>query len=269
MKARSRAASSSTSRSTTSTPGRIDQAARWVDRVGIAALFPGSDLVLPSLWEAVSGSRELEWAMRDAEGGFVSFTPEMEKCWAWKDELPARGLVCVGKHLGRWAALIAPRLLPALYVVAEERRRALDGFQLEVAEAVRAEGACTGPELRALVGADKKQVDAAVIVLQRALVLTNGKLVAQQQGWGAIAVDLLLRKWKLGTLPAEDDARLELARTVLASSGEVSAADLGGALGWRLKRSRETLEQLVEGREARVREEEGLPLYAAQEPPTE
>ena len=49
-----------------------------------------------------------------------------------------------------------------------------------------------------------------------------------------------------------------LARMVLASSGELSAADLGGALGWRLKRSRETLEELVERGEARVREEDGL-----------
>jgi hypothetical protein len=232
--------------------------------VGIAALFPGSDLVLPSLWEAIAGSRDVDWAIRDeATGKYVSFTPAMDKCWRWKDELPAKRLACVGKHLGRWAALIAPRVLPALYVLADERRQALTGFQLEVAEAVRAGGPCTGHELRALAGVDKKQVDAAVIVLQRALVLTNSGLVEQQQGWGAIAVDMLERVWPLGRLPAVDDARLELARTVLASSGEVSAADLGGALGWRLKRSRETLEQLVERGEARVREEDGLPLFAA------
>src|SRR5881397_3437205 len=54
MKARSRGASSSTRPRSTSTPRRIDSAARWVDGVGIAALFPGSDLVLPSLWEAIA-----------------------------------------------------------------------------------------------------------------------------------------------------------------------------------------------------------------------
>jgi hypothetical protein len=220
--------------------------------------------VLPSLWEAIAGSREVDWAVRDeATGKYVSFTPEMAKCWRWKDELPARRLACVGRHLGRWAALIAPRMLPALYVLADERRQALTGFQLEVAQAVRAEGPCTGPALRGLVGADKKQVDAAVIVLQRALVLTNSGLVEQQQGWGAIAVDVLERVWPLGELPVAADAGLELARAVLASSGEVSAADLGGALGWRVKPSRETLEALVARGEARVREEDGLPLFAA------
>src|SRR5439155_1294576 len=172
--------------------------------------------------------------------------------WSWKDELPERGLACVGKHLGRWAALIAPRLLPAVYVVAADRRDGLTEFQFEVAEAVRAGGPCTGPELRALVGADKKQTDAAVIVLQRALVLTNSGLVEQEQGWGAIAVDVLTRKWKLGRLPRADAAERTLAATVLGSSGELSAADLGGALGWRLKRSRETLEELVERGEAVV-----------------
>jgi hypothetical protein len=235
-----------------------------VDGVGIAALFPGSDLVLPSLWEAIAGSRDVDWAIRDENTGkYVSFTPEMNRCWGWKDELPERGLACVGKHLGRWAALIAPRLLPAVYVVAADRRDGLTEFQLDVAEAVRAEGPCTGPELRALVGADKKQTDAAVIVLQRALVLTNSGLVHQEQGWGAIAVDVLTRKWKLGRLPRADAAERTLAATVLASSGELSAADLGGALGWRLKRSRETLEELVGRGEAGVREIDGLLLYSS------
>src|SRR3954451_10670804 len=152
MKARSRAASSSTSRSTARTPlRRIDAAARWVDGVGLAALLPVSDVVLPSLWEAVSGRREVDWAVR-RDDGKLEFTPEMSRCWAWKDELPARGLACVGKHLGRWAALVAPRLVPALYVTAAERREALDAFQLEVGEAVRTGGPCTGPELRTLLG---------------------------------------------------------------------------------------------------------------------
>jgi hypothetical protein len=53
-------------------------------------------------------------------------------------------------------------------------------------------------------------------------------------------------------------AELALARTVLASSGELSAADLGGALGWRVKRARETLEQL----DVRTRLEHDVRLYS-------
>src|SRR4051812_46234538 len=155
MKARSRGASSSTSRSTTRTPlRRIDAAARWVDAVGLAALLPVSDVVLPSLWEAVSGTREVGWAV-ERDDGKLEFTAEMARCWAWKDELPARGLACVGKHLGRWQALVAPRLVPALWTAAAERRGALGSLELEVAEAVRSAGPSTGPQLREHVGADK------------------------------------------------------------------------------------------------------------------
>jgi hypothetical protein len=276
MKARSRAASSSTRASSTSTPPPIKTvkaAASWIDRRGIASLFPGADLVLPSLWEAVSGRLDVDWAIRDEEGRYVSFTPEMEKCWRWKDELPDRGLACVGKHLGRWSALVAPRLLPPLYALTG-RRGSPDDFrdaelsqlEREVSEAVLEEGPVTGPELRALLGADKKRVDAAVIVLQRALVLTNSGLVEQKQGWGAIAVDVLARRFPLPALPDENEARLELAGTVLVSCGEVSAADLGGALGWRLKKSRETLTELVLHGSARSRLEAGLELWTAPSP---
>ena len=226
-------------------------------------------MVLPSLWEAISGSREVNWAVVDENGRNV-FTPEMARCWAWKDELPERGLVCVGKHLGRWAALVAPRMLPALYALTGRPGRAddfrgldLTPVQRDVAEAVLEEGPATPAELRARTGAEKKSVDAAVIVLQRALVLTNAKLVTQDKGWGAIAVDVLPRRWPLGPLPAAEDARLTLTSVVLASSGELSAADLGGALGWRLKASRETLEELVGRGEAHVREADGLPLFSA------
>jgi hypothetical protein len=272
MKARSRAASSSTKRRSTSTPRPIKSlrgAATWIDRVGIAALLPGSDLVLPSLWEAISGSREVDWATVDDSGRHV-FTPEMAKCWAWKDELSERDLVCVGKHLGRWSALVAPRLLAPLYAQTGRSGRAEDfregeftPLQLEVAEATLAEGPATGPELRALVGAEKKQVDAAVVVLQRALVLTNAGVVEQKQGWNAIAVDLLARRWDVSKRPREEDARCLLATAVLASAKDVSAADLGGALGWRLKRSRETLDRLVELGMAERRELQGLPLWNA------
>ena len=58
-----------------------------------------------------------------------------------------------------------------------------------------------------------------------------------------------------------DEAERTLAATVLASCGEISAADLGGALGWRVKRARETLDELVERGEAERADEGGLTLY--------
>jgi hypothetical protein len=272
MRDRSRGASSSTSRRSTSTQRPIKSirgAAAWLDRVGIAALLPGSELVLPSLWEAISGTRAVEWAEIDEDGRNV-FTPEMTKCWAWKDVLPAQELGVVGKHFGRWAALVAPRMLPPLYALTGRGGRAddfrdaeLTPVQLEVCEAVLGAGPSTGPELRALTGADKKQVDAAVVALQRQLVLTNSHVVEQRNGWGAIAVDLLARRFPLPTLPPEDESRRVLAETVLASAGELSAADLGGALGWRARQARETLVELVERGAARARDDGGVAIFTS------
>lgn len=230
----------------------LRSAAAWLDRVGIAGLIPGAETVLPTLWEAVAGTREVEWANR-REDGTHEFTPSMARCWQWKDELPAKGLALVGKHFGGWAALIAPRLISEAWTVAAERREALTELHREIADAVREHGAVTVPQLRALVpGAEKKHVDQ----LQRALVLTNSHLVEQSQGWPAIAVDLVETLWEVEEV---DDAESELALTVLASSGEISAADLGGALGWRVKRSREVLDAL----DLRVRVEGDVRLYSS------
>jgi hypothetical protein len=192
------------------------------------------------------------------DDGKLEFTPEMSRCWAWKDDLAERRLVCVGKHLGRWQALVAPRLVAALWTAAAERREALGALEHELADAVREAGPSTAPQLRTLVGADKKAVEKAVVLLQRALVLTNAGVVEQQQGWGAIAVELVERRWDVR---AVRDADRDLVACVLASSGEVSAADVGGALGWRLKPARLLLDRLVDEGAASVRDDDGLALY--------
>jgi hypothetical protein len=93
----------------------LEGAAAFVRRVGIALVYPNPDLVLPSLWEAVAGPGPLVWAVRDEDGRFVEFTPEMDRVWRWKDELAERGLACSGKHVVRVVSLVSPALLGALY----------------------------------------------------------------------------------------------------------------------------------------------------------
>ena len=226
-------------------------AARWLDRVGIAALIPGAETVLPSLWEASAGTREVTWGERREADGKHEFTPSMARVWQWKDELPARGLALVGKHFGPWAALVAPRLVPHVVAAAADRRRALSDFHWHVAATLEEHGACTGPQLRALCGAEKQHV----AQLQRALVVTNSHRVEQPQGWDAIAVDLVERLWEIEPVA---DADAALARVVLDGAEELSAADLGGALGWRVKRAREALEAIG----ARAHTEHGVTLYS-------
>jgi hypothetical protein len=227
----------------------VRAAAAWLDRVGLAVLIPGAETVLPSLWEAVAGTREVTWAERRELDGKHEFTPSMARCWQWKDELPAKRLALVGKHFGPRAALIAPRLVSHVVAAAADKRAALTEFHEHVAEVVREHGACTVPQLRALCGAEKKHVDA----LHRALVLSNSHLVEQRAGWDAIAVDLVERLYDLRPV---DEPDRELARVVLAAAGEVSAADVAGALGWRVKRARDALAGSHE------RLEDGVTLYS-------
>ena len=219
-------------------------AATWVDEVGVALLFPKADVVLPSLWEQVNGSAEENWAVRDADGNFVSWSEAMGFLWPAKDELPEQGLVCVGKHLARVVACISPRLLPVL--VAANREAADDD---PVVEAIREQGPLTGPQLREATGREKKEVDRAIASLHHRLVLTSSHLVEQNGPWGALAHDLIDRKWSVPKrLPARDDARRELALLVLERAGELTAADLAGVFGWRRKEAAAILDEVADGR---------------------
>jgi len=225
----------------------LRQAAAWVDKVGLALLFPKDDVVLPSLWEQVNGSAADNWAVRDEEGTFVHWTKEMAFLWGAKDDLPAQGLVCVGKHVGRVATCVAPRLVPTLVAASEPYEP--EGLEGDVLDAIARDGPLTGPELRELVGVPKKEVDKAVAALHRGLLLTNSHLVDQEGPWGAIAHDVLARKWKLPKrLPARATARRELAEVFLAAAGEVTAADLR-PLGWRQKEASAVLDEVAESRD--------------------
>jgi len=250
----------------------LEAAAAFVDQVGIAVAWGKADLVLPSLWSGIAGP-DSDWAIRDERGKAVEFSPEFQRLWRWKDQLPERRLACAGRHFSSAALLIAPRLLGAAYALIgrsgsadDFREDELETLEREVAEAVLENEPLTGPEIRRLLGTtDRKAVDRAVARLQRRLVLTNAGAAEQSQGWRAIRQDVLARRWRksLRGLPAEDEARRELALAVLAGTDEVSAADVAGALGWRRKQAESILVELSDRGRATLRESEGLHLWSA------
>jgi hypothetical protein len=210
-------------------------AGKWIDRVGLALLFPRADVVLPSLWEQVSGLQEVDW---NAEP--INFL------WWAKDALPDEGRACVGKHLGRVASCVAPRLVPMLVAANGEAPDEAD----PVVDAIRSLGPMTGPQLRDVTGLAKKEVDRSIASLHHRLVLTNSHLVDEGSTWGSLAHDLLRRKWKVPKrLPARDAARRELASVVLGLAGELTAADLAGVFSWRRKESAAILDDIAEGRD--------------------
>ena len=210
----------------------MPRAAAWIDKVGLALLFPKADVVLPSLWEQVSAVRDAVWE-----------SEEMNVFWWAKDELPGRGLACVGRHLARSVACVSPRLLPAL--VAANGEPDCDD---PVAAAIGELGPLTGPQLREVTGLAKKEVDRSIASLHHRLVLTTSHLVHEGSTWGTLAHDLTARKWRLPKRrPSREAARRELAAIVLGHAGELSAADLAGALGWRRKEAALILEEIARG----------------------
>ena len=219
-------------------------AGKWIDRVGLALLFPRADVVLPSLWEQVSGLQEVDW---NAEP--INFL------WWAKDALPDEGRACVGKHLGRVASCVAPRLVPVLVAANGDTAEEND----PVVDAIRSLGPLTGPQLREATGLAKKDVDRSIASLHHRLVLTNARLVDEGSTWGSLAHDLLARKWKVPKrLPAREAARRELASLVLEQTGELTAADLAGVFAWRRKEAAAILDDVGVGRD----DEAGFRIWA-------
>ena len=235
-------------------------------------LYPNDDLVLPSLWEGLTGRRDVDWAVRENGGRFVDFTPDFARVWRWKDELPEQRLVCAGKHLGGRASLVSLRLLPALYALTgrpgrpdDFRDEELSPVERDVAETLLAGDPISSADLPDLVGHERKRVRAAAERLQRRLVLTAAGREERGQGWPAVVLDLLARRYRpsLRRLPQADDALAELAATVLRSAGELSAADLAAVLARPRREAAAALERLVEDGRARRRDEEGFTLFVA------
>lgn len=221
----------------------LEEAAAWIDRVGLAFVFPKDDLVLPSLWEAAGGGDT--YAERDPSGEFVRWVDPMPLVWETKSALPANRLACGGNHLRGRATLVSLDVLPAL-VAATEGRDELEGVEVEVAEVVRDAGPLSTRELPELLPHhERKVVRAAIDRLHRRLVLTNVGL-EETEGWPAAIVDLVEQRWadRLKEVPPREAARRVVARSLLGAAGELSAADLAAVFGWRRRLAAEVLDAL-------------------------
>jgi predicted transcriptional regulator len=227
-------------------------AVAFVDRAGVALVFPKEAVHLPSLYEAVAGPGPTPWA-EEREDGKLAMTPSLAMVWAWKDELPEARLACAGKHVKGWPALVSLALLPALYALTgrsgspdDFREAALSPLERDVAEAVLESAPADSRDIRRAVGRrDAAAVNRAIDSLQRRLVLTRAGTVQREAGWPGTAYDVLPRRYPLADLPEPEDARVELAAALLrTAAGSLSAADLSRALGFARADARRALERL-------------------------
>ena len=179
--------------------------------------------------------------------------------------------MCAGKHLGGRASLVSLELLSALYALTgrdgrpeDFRDEELSPVERDVAEALLETGPASSAELPSIAGHERKRVGSAVQRLQRRLVVTAAGRQEQAQGWPALVLDLLPRRYgeRLGSLPDPADARTALAGTILRSAQEVSAADVAAVLGGTRKQAAVALERLAADGKARPRQEGDYVLWS-------
>lgn len=241
----------------------VGQAQSLVNRAGVTLVFPGDCDVLPSLWEAVTGSRVADVFTVNEQGRRV-LSPELDRVWSLKNELAEQRRACVGKHVRGRLTLISVDAVPLFY--ARTRRSGhiddfddpalMPRFELELARALREQGPATAPELRRLVGSrDARATRQALDSLQRRFVVTQTGEAEQRAGWPAAVHDLVARRFRdrLRRLPARDAAVAELAARLLHASGELAAADLALAVGTSRDEAAAALARLAqEGRASRL-----------------
>jgi hypothetical protein len=234
----------------------VAEAAAFVDRAGVVLVFPSDDTVLPSLWEEAIGTPEVEVFTVDPKTGRRVLTPELERVWAIKDRLARERRCCLGKHVRRRLALVSLRLVPALYALTGRAGRAddfrspglLSPLELELAESLYEEAPATSPELRERLGiGDAKGTKRALEALQHLLVVTHAGEVEQKQGWDAASFELVARRFpeELSTLPSLEDARVELAKAVLAVAPDASAAEVAKPFAVTKAEAQEALDRLA------------------------
>ncbi len=97
------------------------------------------------------GTTEITWSSRDEEGRFLDFSPEFGRVWRWKDELPERRLVCVGKHVRGRSTLVSLRVLPALLAARGEVEEP-SPLEQAIVEFLDDHGPCSTADLPGLIG---------------------------------------------------------------------------------------------------------------------
>jgi hypothetical protein len=217
-------------------PATLAAAARFVDGVGFAVLFPADRVDVPSLYEAVAGIDAQPWAQ--------GMGPAESLIWGWKDALPAAGHAWSGKLLHRRASVLSPSMLAMLYPgpgdLDDHRDLDLPPESHRIADALL-HGPLPTSALRELIG-ERGAYERGITALHRQLLVTSAGVVEQRAGWPATLVDLTGRVFDVGGRADRAGA----ARRFLATVIEAKPADLVKAFGWSTASARAALAGLVD-----------------------
>jgi hypothetical protein len=214
----------------------IERATSFINDVGFALLFPTPRMLVPSLWEAVTGE--------DVEPFHDGMGPDEQKVWTWKDELPRRGFAWYGAFIAGRGSFLSPPLLAALYpgagTVDDHESLPLSKTAHEIARAL-ADEALPSAMLRTLVG-DRNRYQRGVADLQRHLLVTTAGVQENETGWPSALLELTCRRFDVG---GRDNLMCAAGR-FLDTMLEATPADLARAFRWSLPTARRWLDELVD-----------------------
>jgi hypothetical protein len=224
----------------------IQRAAAFVEDVGFSLLFPARDIELPSLYNAATERAGTAWD--------IGWGPDAERVWAWKDELPLRGLAWYGKLVQGRASLLSPALLADLYPRSgrpdDFTEAGLSDDARRIAEMLLLSGPTATSTLRETLGMEGKRrqsrFSTAVGELGRQLVVTNYGVEEQGGGWPAAVLELTARVFKVPARGTVKARRLRATETFLHTMIEAEPKQLSKAFGWPLAEARTCLDALAE-----------------------
>jgi hypothetical protein len=213
----------------------IARAGTFIEDVGFALLFPSERVLVPSLWEAVTGE--------DVEPFATGMDEDEQRVWTWKDELPRRGLAWYGNFVAGRGSFLSPSLLRWLYPAHggtdDHTDLDLSLTAHEIATAL-AEGPLPSATLRVLVG-DRNRYQRAAVELQRQLLVTTAGVHEQASGWASTVLDLTCRRFGVGG--GQD--HLAAAELFISVVLDASAHDLARAFRWPVGEARGHLDTLA------------------------
>jgi hypothetical protein len=219
------------------------RAARFVEDVAFALLFPARGVALPSLWEVSS----------DPDRPDDGWGEDMARMWGWKDELPAQGLAWYGRFLRGRPTLLSPELLSLLYPrdgdPGDFRAADLGPDARRIADIILASGPTPTAILRPAAGMEGKRggarFDRALTELGRALVVTHHGVEETGTGWPSAVIELTSRAFAVPRPADAAERRRRAAARFLDTMVAATPKELSAAFGWAPAQVRADLDALV------------------------
>ncbi|MEW6060077.1 MAG: hypothetical protein AB1551_08080 [Actinomycetota bacterium] len=227
-----------------------ERAAAFVEDVGFALLFPNKGVSLPTLLEVATDQpiEDLGW----------DWGPDAERLWAWKDEMPRRGLAWYARFLRGRPSFLSPGLLADLHPRSgrsdDFEDAKLSGNALRIARMLFRSGPQSTAALREALGIEGRKAGEAfnrcLTELGRQLVITHYGVEDQGVGWPTPVLELTARAFAIPKRRDPHASRLRATRRFLDTMLVVRPFELGNAFGWGADAARAALEELAEAHQA-------------------